>query len=526
MELKKENIHRLGVVTEGAVCGTTASFTLDDDFNVPDAKPDVRAVVREAGSIRVLEKKCTGGRLHIRGLLTVNVLYLGEDVSGMYGMENEIPFDEMIHMNREDSPEVSVRAELDDITATLVHSRKINVKALITVKTACEEIKDEVVVTETEGSGLLARAKDVSFTNLAAMKRDTVRIREEVTLPAAKPNIGDIVYREIHLVLPESRVLEDAVSVKGMAELFLVYRGSGLKETVEFFETKVPFSAQLELSGARPDMIEDISFSTVQEGIETRPDEDGEERVIGLEAVLEMDLKLYEEKELMVIDDIYSAAGNVELSGQEETIPHLLMKNQGMGSFSGTYELTDMAQTPMQICHGSAEVHLEKVTRDNNTLLMEGMLEFKVLFITGSDERPFSGVKFYTPFEHRLTVNGLNEQCTYKVTPMVTDSSFQLYRSNEVEWKAEVNFQTIVFCNEKEYMVTDAEFVPFTKEEEAGQYSVIGYLSEEGDTLWSVGKRFHLSPEEVAELNGLEEEVIPAKRMLLLVRSSIAEETE
>ena len=40
VELRKENIHRIGVVSEGAVCGTTASFTLDDDFNVPDTKPD------------------------------------------------------------------------------------------------------------------------------------------------------------------------------------------------------------------------------------------------------------------------------------------------------------------------------------------------------------------------------------------------------------------------------------------------------------------------------------------------------
>ena len=64
MELKKENIHRIGLVAEGAVCGTTASFTLDDDFNVPDAKPDAKAVVREVGTVRVLEKKCTGGRLH------------------------------------------------------------------------------------------------------------------------------------------------------------------------------------------------------------------------------------------------------------------------------------------------------------------------------------------------------------------------------------------------------------------------------------------------------------------------------
>lgn len=518
MELKKENIHRIGGVMSGAMACRTNSFTLDDDFNVPDAKPDVKQVLRENGRIRVLEKKCNAGRLHIRGVLLADVLYISEDGTGIYGMESELPFDEMIHMEQEDCSGVTVRAELEDITATMIHSRKLNVKALITVQISCEEIEDEIVVTEAEGKGLFARAKDVNFTNLAAMRKDTIRLREEVALPASRPNISELLYKEMHLAITESRVLEDELSVKGTMNIFVVYQGAGLKETPEFFETKLPFTGRFDLSGATPDMIEDISPMVVQETIVSRPDEDGEERIIEVEAVLELDMKLYEEKELMVLEDIYSVAGNVVLQGQQEMIPHLLLKNQGMGSFFGTYELPDREVTPMQISYGSSEVHPEKITMGENALHMEGMLEFKVLMITGSDERPYLGVKFYAPFQQDIEVKGLNSGCTYHVVPMVTDSSFQLYRSNEIEWKAEVNFQTVVFCNEPEYMITGAEFVPFTEEELASQHSMIGYRSGEGDNLWTVGKRFHVSPETVAEQNHLEEEDIPAGKMLLLIR--------
>lgn len=513
MELRKENIHRIGMASQ------TNSFTLDDDFNVPDAKPDVKMILRENGRIRVMEKKCNAGRLHIRGVLLADVLYISEDGTGIYGMESELPFDEMIHMEQEDCSGMTIRAELEDITATMIHSRKLNVKALITVKAICEEIQDEIVVTEAEGKGLFARAKDVDFTNLAATKRDTIRLREEVVLPASRPNISDIIYKEMHLALTESRVMEDELSVKGNMNIFLVYQGTGLKETPEFFEARLPFTGQFDLSGANPNMIEDISAMVMQENISVRPDEDGEERVIEVEAVLELDMKLYEEKELMVLEDIYSVAGNVTLQGQQELIPHLLLKNQSMGSFFGTYELPSQDVTPMQISYSSSEVHVEKTTMEASQLILEGMLEFKVLMVTGSDERPYIGVKFYAPFRQEMEVKGLNSGCTYHVVPMVTDSSFQLYRSNEIEWKTEVNFQTIVFCNEQEYMITGAEFVPFTEEELGRQHSMIGYRSEEGDNLWSVGKRFHVSPEVVAEQNNLEEELIPAGRMLLLLRN-------
>jgi len=518
MELRKENIHRMGGSVQQTAC-QTLSFTLDDDFNVPDARPDVKTILRENGRIRVLEKKCNAGRLHIRGVLLTDVLYISEDGTGIYGMESELPFDEMMHLEKEDCSGLTIRAELEDITATMIHSRKINVKALLTVKVLCEEIEDEVVVTEAEGKGLFARAKDVNFTNLAAMKRDTIRLREEVVLPASRPNVGEIIYKEMHLALTESRVLEDELSVKGNMNVFLVYRGSGLKETPEFFETRLPFTGRFDLSGAVPNMIEDITPAVVQENINIRPDEDGEERVLEVEAVLELDMKLYEEKELMVLEDIYSVAGNVNLQGHQELIPHLLLKNQSMGSFFGTYELPAREVSPMQISYGSSEVHMETITMEENKLHLEGMLECKVLMITGSDEQPYFGVKFFAPFAQDIEVKGLNSGCTYHVVPMVTDTSFQLYRSNEVEWKTEVNFQTIVFCNSPEYMITGAEFVPFTEEELKKQHSMIGYRSEEGDNLWSVGKRFHVSPETVADQNHLEEEVIPAGKMLLLLRN-------
>lgn len=519
MELRKENIHRMGSSMQQTAC-QTVSFTMDDDFNVPDAKPDVKTILRENGRIRVLEKKCNAGRLHIRGVLLTDVLYISEDGTGIYGMENELPFDEMLHLEKEDCSGLTIRAELEDITASLIHSRKINVKAMINIKVLCEEIEDEVVVTEAEGKGLFARAKDVSFTNLAAVKRDTIRLREEVMLPASRPNISEIVYKEMHLVVTESRVLEDELAVKGNMNVFLVYQGTGLKEAPEFFETKLPFTGHFDLSGAVPNMIEDITPTVVQENINIRPDEDGEERVIEVEAVLEMDMKLYEEKELMVLEDIYSVEGTVNLQGRQELIPHLLLKNQSMGSFFGTYELPAREITPMQISYGSTEVHMETIAVEENKLHLEGMLECRVLMVTGSDEQPYLGVKFFVPFRQDIEVKGVDAGCTYHVVPMVTDTSFQLYRSNEVEWKAEVNFQTIVFCNSPEYMITGAEYVPLSEEELAQRHNLIGYRSVEGDTLWSVGKRFQVSPEMVAEQNHLEDELIPNGKMLLLIRNA------
>ena len=99
MELRKENIHRLGGQRAQGSMATTLQLTLDDDFNVPDSKPDAQSIVRESGRVQIKEKKFSTGRLHVRGSLEVEILYLSEDGEQLVcGMQGELPFDEMIHM--------------------------------------------------------------------------------------------------------------------------------------------------------------------------------------------------------------------------------------------------------------------------------------------------------------------------------------------------------------------------------------------------------------------------------------------
>lgn len=526
MELKKEMLHRLGGACSTKRTATTLQITLDDDVNVSDHKPDAGALIRENGRIEIREKKFSAGRLYVKGVLEVSILYLSEEeAEPVCGMQGEIFFDEIIHMEEHDAAQpVRLRTELENISVTLIHSRKFNVKALMTLEAAGEEVYDEAVVTEIEGKGIFARAKDISFTNLALVQRDTYRMREELQLPASKPNIEEIIYSELSVPMPETRVSQGGLLMNGTAELFFVYRSTGTQGPVETCQMSFPFAGQFELPDAREDMIEDISFSILHQNVQAKADEDGEERILEAEAVLELDMKLYEEKELTVLEDVYSIAGRVSLKGEEGSLYRLILKNRSRGRFSGKLNLSETGVVPLQICHGGVTVHLENIKPQEDSLNLQGMLEISLLLINGSDEKPFSGIKTLVPFSHVLEVKGWKEDCCYEVTPSVQKVSFQLFQSEEAEWRAEVDFSTMIFGRETEYRITDAEFTPFTKEEREKQSGMVGYLSKEGDTLWSVGKEFFVSLEEVAELNELTDEIIPPKTMLLLVKSSIADE--
>ena len=47
---------------------------------------------------------------------------------------------------------------------------------------------------------------------------------------------------------------------------------------------------------------------------------------------------------------------------------------------------------------------------------------------------------------------------------------------------------------------------------------IVGYLVQEGDTLWEIAKRFHTTPESIVEGNGLNSDEVRAGDCLILVK--------
>ena len=67
MELKKERVQILRVKSEA-----TNQITFDEDYNVPDVKPDIGRMIQSKGEIQIEEVKLNEDQAFIRAKLCVN----------------------------------------------------------------------------------------------------------------------------------------------------------------------------------------------------------------------------------------------------------------------------------------------------------------------------------------------------------------------------------------------------------------------------------------------------------------------
>ena len=142
MELIKKNIHMNRIK-----CQSDLQLTLDDDYNVLDVKPDIERIIKEQGEIRMQDIAPMNGKLLAKGALEFNILYMGQHSGQMlHNMKGVLPFEEMVNMDEAcEGDSVRVKWELEDMTVSTINSRKINVKAIVSLQFIAESIYDEEV---------------------------------------------------------------------------------------------------------------------------------------------------------------------------------------------------------------------------------------------------------------------------------------------------------------------------------------------------------------------------------------------
>ena len=129
---------------------TFDQFYLDEDYNVPDAKQDVRRIIKGQGTVKIEDVKLVENYVRISGKLYFQILYVTDQGEPMPAvLDGKIPFEEMVYTEGEERTQYFVRNIRVEFGTTLVHSRKISIRAMIEMEVGCENLIEEETAVET-----------------------------------------------------------------------------------------------------------------------------------------------------------------------------------------------------------------------------------------------------------------------------------------------------------------------------------------------------------------------------------------
>ena len=107
-------------------------------------------------------------------------------------------------------------------------------------------------------------------------------------------------------------------------------------------------------------MIPRIESTLGQTTLEIQPDSDGEERVLQAEAVLELDISLYQEETVSLLQDVYHPHRECIPKVQEETLESLLIRNSSKCRLTDKLQMRVPKNKILQICHSDGKIKIDE----------------------------------------------------------------------------------------------------------------------------------------------------------------------
>ena len=518
MELKTHLIHR-----KYKKCEAKNQITIGDDYSIPDGKPDIASILQKKSELQVEEVHTEKGKIRIRGNLKLYVLYLTERSSEkVNSLLMEFPFDEILYMEGAASGDnLKIDWSFDDLRVSIIHPGKLSVRAIVTLVGEIMVSESHEIAEEVEDrEDVQVKKGTFSMAEPVMERKDSYRIRDEIQLPVNKPNVQNILWKDLQIRSLDTRMQEDRLAIKGEVLVLIVYQGEEDPGTVQWLEQTVPFHGMLDVTGLTSEMFGPIETEITHQDIEVKPDYDGEMRMFQLEMLLEIHMHVYEEHTCNVILDVYSTKEKLSLQSEEISYEKLRMCNQTKCRVTGQEKLEDDRKI-LQIVGHQAQLKNKHCTMNEQGILCEGNLEVQVLYVTSSDGSPFGTVMVSVPYSQLIEIPEIQKEDLWKINEVPEQIFISMPDSNLIEVRGTIHFNCCVMEQCRRDNITGITSENYDGEEYKKRPGMTIHFVQPGETLWEIAKKKRTTMEEIKKINDLNmEEVTPGQKMVLIKNTS------
>lgn len=519
----------------------TVIFFVSREERIMDADNEIENIINQKEIVTTDGVVTRENQITVNGTINYNILYYPKNSEMVCGEEKEINFEENIKLmgiNSEDNANVAMEVLSSSIKPVdgKNYIYKIQLKAYIIV----EKIEDLDIATaiDTDSQGenyendfakensgknnvenIMTKKRNIDSLAIMADKTDTFRVSEQIEVPHGKPPIGTIVWSDIRIKNQNIKTMEGSIIINGQLSVFIIYIPEMENMPEQWLEQTIDFNGQLEMREATEDVVSYIELWLNNVNVQPEINQDNEMRNLSVSALLKLNVKLYKETSIKVIEDVYKPGANLVPIMESKTYQKLLVKNASRTKEVVKMKIDKTKGQLLQICNSQAEIKIENILVRDNSLKAIGKIKTCIIYISSDDRHPICCQCRESNFEHGIDAEGIEGNDEYFLNWKVEQVNANMLNADEVEIKAVIALEAIVFKNVEQNFVTEINQEPVDMEALNSAPVLKGYIVQKGDTLWKLAKENYTTIEKIMTVNNLENETIKKGDRLLIIKS-------
>jgi len=521
-ELVKEKI-----VLDQHVGEETTQILLEGDIIVPDTKPDMSVILQADARVVIERTEILTDRVNFVGKMYIEVLYLarGEE-RRVHSISIVTPVDEFININGVSADMWTlIKPDIVNVDFRMINDRKIGYKAIAQISLSAMQAQTFEVVVDIEDLPQNQQLKtNLNLNKSVANKVDKFVIKDQIAVPPGKSNIREILQLSAQVANQDTRVQNGRVNVFGDLLITTLYRGYDDDSLIEFMEHEIPFNGHIEMAECKEDMFADCAFSLSEHEISIMADEDGEERVIEIEAAVNLNCKVSAVANIEVLEDAHIVNRHLEIARTPIKYQKLIGRNKNQSTIKEIVSLDEHSPDILQVFRVKAKVSTDDITVISDKVVVEGVIEADILYIAESDDMPLYNHKAMIPFRQVVDMKGATPDMHVSLSANVEHVGFNMLSGREVETRFLVSLSASVSKTMEAQMVSDVIVGDMDKARLDKMPSIILYVVQKGDTLWKIAKDYNTSIGELSAINHIEDadKITTGQKLLIIKKAEMA----
>ena len=504
MEAIREN-----VTASSRVYANTSKCQAETSVIVPDKKPDILKILQADASCAVTKKTLQKGRMSVEGKVYVTVLYLPDtEEKGIKSINAEFEFEDVIDAGMlDEGMHAVVFCDVEQADINLINSRKINIRAVVGLSAEVTADKQISYLSAAVGDDIASRSSNADLYSIIAEDSCEFLMKEQVELMAGKPCIAEILKIDAQIEDKEIRTVTDKIILKGNVCANILYQSEN--NTIEHAQARLPFTEVFEIGENCEADKADVWCCIMEKSCRAELDSDGDSRVLGLEILVGAQVCVRREKQIEYLSDCYFYGANTVCQREEISTQKITQQPVSVKNVRESITFDKRMPRAEAVYNVVAKPHILSTERMGDGIDISARLDVCILYLSDTRENPVCCYKTEIPIIHSVKSE---RDVPVSVTAECEHMSYSLNSAGDVEIRAAVAFRTEE-CEEcKLNMICNVE-----KEEMKGGSELVIFFSKGGEDIWDIAKRFRVSCEEIAELNGIEPDgrIEPNRRLII-----------
>ncbi len=480
---------------------------VEGDMIVPDSKPDILDTICTSGVVSIYKKEVQDEKVRLDGCINTYIMYMPDGADDMVrGLNTTVDFSESISVpEARDGMSVVSEVSIKSIEAKVINGRKVGVKAALEVRLKIYSNEDVEIVNEIQNRDDIQILKeDLKVNSLIGQGETKIYAKDNIQIDNID-DLAEILKAQISLTDKDIKVSYNKVLTKAEAEIKIMYLTEDNR--INTINYKIPVVGFIDIPNVSEDNICDVNYEI--KNIIIKPNAQ-EEHSIYVEMEIEVKCYVYENKQINLIQDLYSP--NEKLEFDNKQISAIIDKQNKIDVKQIRENVNFQDVDGLKLIDVDVSASILNETKINSKILYEAELNMKFLFENSKSQIIVKEAKI--PFEYTLENLQNGESLNTDNVIDIKNQDFILQDGGNVDCNIDLQIATNMYRTAN---INTIDNIQENGDREEQDYSIVIYVVKKGDTLWNIAKQFGSTVESIAKVNDIENanQIMPGQKLFI-----------